>query len=89
MRKLTLYFSAIRGHVAGTDWTMMSSSRSLTSLLAPEEAGAVLDPLEVRDGDAAGVGEDVRHDQDALLVQDLVGALRRRAVGAFDDDLRP
>ena len=58
-------------------------------LLAPEEPGAVLHPLEVGHRDAAGVREDVGHDEDPLLVEDLVGALRRRAVRAFDDDLRP
>ena len=34
------------------------------------------------------VGEDVGDDEDAALVQVLVRVGRRRAVGAFDDDLR-
>ena len=46
-----------------------------------------LHPLEVADGDAAGVGEDVGHDGDAALGEDLVGLGGGRAVGAFDDDL--
>ena len=57
-------------------------------LLFPEVAVAVLDPFEVRRRDAAGVGEDVGNDEDAALVQLLVGLGRRRAVGALGDDLR-
>ena len=56
-------------------------------LLAPEEPGAILHPLEVGHGHPSGVREDVGHDEDPLLVEDLVGALRRRAVRALDDDL--
>src|SRR3712207_8571704 len=39
----------------------------------PEERLTVLDPLEVGDGDAAGVAEDVRDDGDPLRLEDLVG----------------
>src|SRR5262249_45023281 len=46
----------------------------------PEQAAEVLHPLEVRDSDAAGVREDVRHDGDAALAEDLVGLDRRRTV---------
>ena len=54
----------------------------------PEVAVAILDPLEVRGGDAAGVGEDVGDDEHAALVQVLVRLRRRRAVGPLGDDLR-
>src|SRR3712207_2777840 len=54
----------------------------------PEERLTVLDPLEVRDGDAAGVAEDVRDDGDPLRLQDLVGLRGGRAVGALGDQLR-
>ena len=47
----------------------------------------VLDPLEVADRDAAGVAQDVRDQEDAALVEDLVGLGRRRAVGGLGDDL--
>src|SRR2546423_5587737 len=40
----------------------------LDLLPGPEESLQVLDPLEVRDHDAAGVGHDVGNDQDAALV---------------------
>ncbi len=40
-------------------------------LLGPEVAVTVLDPLEVRGGDAAGVGQDVGHHEHAALVQRL------------------
>ena len=87
MRKLTPYFSAIVGDVAERlDHDVLEPLVDLA--LAPEEARAVLHPLEVGHRHAAGVGQDVRHDEDVLRVQDLVGALRRRAVGALDDDLR-
>ena len=75
MRKLTPYFSAIVGDVAeGLDHDVLEPLVDLA--LAPEEAGAVLHPLEVGHGHAAGVGEDVGHDQDALLVR---GSRRRAA----------
>ena len=54
----------------------------------PEVALAVLHPLEVAGGDAAGVGQDVGHDEDALFGEDLVGDGGGGAVGAFDDDAR-
>ena len=56
-------------------------------VLAPEEAREVLHPLEVADGHAAGVADDVGHDQDAALAEDVVGLGQRRAVGAFEDQL--
>ena len=55
--------------------------------LGPEVAHAVLHPLEVAGGDAAGVGEDVGNDEDLLVGEDLVGDGRGRAVGAFAEDL--
>jgi hypothetical protein len=51
-------------------FTMMCSRRSLT-LLAPEEAHAILHPFEAETV-TPRVGEDVRNDEDARLVQDLV-----------------
>ncbi|ETH22313.1 hypothetical protein L564_1785 [Bordetella pertussis CHLA-15] len=56
-------------------------------LLAPEEAGEVLHPLEVADRHAAGVGQHVGHHVDAVLAQDIVGFRGGRAVGALDHDL--
>ena len=53
----------------------------------PEVAHAVLHPLEVAGGDAAGVGEDVGDDEDALVGEDLVGDGGGGAVGAFAEDL--
>ena len=41
-------------------------------LFLPEVAVAILDPLEIRRGDAAGVGEDVGNHEDAAFVQVLV-----------------
>jgi putative transcriptional regulator len=45
-----------------------------------------LDPLEVGDGDAAGVGQDVGEDEDALVLEDLVGLEVGGAVGALGQD---
>ena len=53
----------------------------------PEKILQVLHPLEVADGDTAGVGQDVGNDEDALAVQDVVGHRRHRAVGRLGDDL--
>src|SRR4051794_8455329 len=44
----------------------------------PFELLDVLGPLEVRAGDAPGVGEDVRYDPDAALGEDLVALGRGR-----------
>ena len=54
----------------------------------PEEPSEVLHPLEVRDGDAAGVREDVRQDRDPALGEDLVRLERGRAVRALGDQPR-
>ena len=53
----------------------------------PEVALAVLHPLEVGGGDAAGVGQNVGHDEDVLVGEDVVGGGGGGAVGAFDQDL--
>ncbi len=54
----------------------------------PTEPLGVLDPLEVRDRDASGIGKDVGHDRDPLLTQDPVGRRGGGAVGGFDQQLR-
>src|SRR5207248_329464 len=48
---------------------------------------AVLHPLEVAGGHAAGVGEDVGNDEDLLFREDIVGGGGGGTVGAFDQDL--
>src|ERR1700716_3835913 len=55
--------------------------------LGPEVAHAVLDPLEVAGGDAAGVGGDVGDDEGAFVGEDLVGHGGGGAVGALAEDL--
>gem|GEM_PF-3614968 len=55
-------------------------------VLGPEVAHAVLDPLEVAGGDAAGVGEDVGDDEDAFAGEDVVGDGGGGAVGSFAED---
>ena len=57
-------------------------------VLLPEVLLQALHPLEVRDDDAAGVREHVREDEDAALLEDLVGGRRGRAVRALADDPR-
>src|SRR6267143_3564232 len=54
--------------------------------LRPEEFGEVLDPLEVRHGDAPAVREDVRDPDDSSRVEDVVRLRRRRPVRALRDD---
>src|SRR5918999_2326976 len=64
-------------------------SQTRANLVArPEETAQVLHPLEVRDGDAAGVREDVRQHDDAALLEDAVRLDRCRTVRAFRDQLR-
>ena len=55
--------------------------------LGPEVAHAVLYPLEVAGGDAAGVGQDVGDDEDSLVSEDLIGDGGGGAVGSFTEDL--
>ena len=57
-------------------------------LLGPEVAAAVLHPLEVRDRDAARVGENVGDDEDPLLLENRIGGRRGRTVRALADDAR-
>src|SRR6266581_6397470 len=54
--------------------------------LLPEVLLEPLDPFEVGNDDPSGVREDVRENEHALLLEDLVGGRRHRAVGALDND---
>src|ERR1035441_290727 len=45
-------------------------------LFVPEETLAILHPLEIGDGDAAGVGQDVGDYEDVFVSQDEVGQRR-------------
>src|SRR5690348_10027997 len=58
-------------------------------VLLPEEGLEVLDPLEVGHDHAAGVGDDVRHEEDAPVVQDRIRLGRDRGVRALGDQPRP
>src|SRR5580765_7456083 len=55
-------------------------------VLIPEVAAAVLHPFEVADRDAARVRQDIRDEEDPLLLENLVGVRRRGAVGTLADD---
>src|SRR6185295_4993903 len=57
-------------------------------VLVPEVAAAVLDPLEIAHGHAAGVRQNVGNDENALLLENLVGGGGGGTVGALADDLR-
>ena len=57
-------------------------------VLLPEVLLEALHPLEVGDDDAARVREHVGQDEDALVLEDLVGGRRGRAVRALADDPR-
>src|SRR5262249_46024410 len=65
--------------------------RFLEALADPAEAHVrqVLDPLEVRYGDAAGIQVDVRNNQHTAVEENLFRLARRRAVRRLGDDLRP
>src|SRR5438309_6182367 len=56
--------------------------------LAPEEVLQILHPLEVTHGHAAGVAEDVRDEEHALLVENPIGFGRGGSVRGLGDDLR-
>src|SRR4249919_1154278 len=55
---------------------------------APEEALAVLDPLEVADGDATRVAENVGYGEDSFGIHNGIGLPRGGAVGAFAENAR-
>src|ERR687891_479067 len=55
----------------------------------PEDAPEILDPLEVRDGHAAGIREDVGKDRNAALGEDRVRSDRRGPVRTLGDHPRP
>src|SRR3989304_1920487 len=55
--------------------------------LVPEVRGPVLHPLEVADRYPARVGQDIRNDEHALLLEDFVGAGRGGSVGPLADHL--
>src|SRR5207247_7200060 len=56
-------------------------------LFVPEVAAAVLHPFEVAHRHAAGVRKDVGNDEDALLLEDLVGGGGGGTVRTFANDL--
>src|SRR5215218_2706849 len=56
--------------------------------LLPEVLLEPLHPLEIGDDDAARIREHVREDEDAPVLEDLVGGRRDRAVRALADDTR-
>src|ERR1700686_4394403 len=53
---------------------------------APEISLAVLDPPKIAPRHAAGIGEDVRNDEDVFAIDDLVSHRRARTVCAFAKD---
>ena len=67
--------------------TMICSKLLVDGLLVPEEALAVLHPLEVGNRHAAGVGQDIGNHEDILFRQNLVGQRSGGAVGAFAENL--
>src|SRR5262245_27359766 len=54
----------------------------------PKITLAILNPLEVRNRDASGIGKNVWNDEDFLVKQDLVRLSRSRTVGALADNAR-
>src|SRR5215472_9692537 len=56
--------------------------------LPPEESLAVLHPLEVTHGHAAGVAQNVGDSEDPFRIDDPIGLPGRRAVGALTEDSR-
>src|ERR1700722_19966148 len=55
--------------------------------LGPEVAHAVVNPLEVAGGAAAGFGENIGDDEDAFIGEYLIGDGGGGAVSAFAEDL--
>ena len=53
----------------------------------PEEVLLILHPLKIRDRYTAGVAQDIRDQEDALFIEDLVGLRCDWPVGSFRNDL--
>src|ERR1043165_8683126 len=56
------------------------------AVFRPEVAVLILHPLVIADGDAAGVGENVGHEEDAAVEEHAVGVGRHRPVRQLRDD---
>ena len=82
-----MLFAVLDDIVEGRDHDLLEPI--VDDAFRPEVALPVLDPFEVGDGDAAGVGQDVGHDKDAALEKDVVGGRRSGTVRSFDQDPRP
>src|SRR2546421_2600961 len=70
--------------VEGARHDLLQPCRDLA--LAPEVVLETLDPLEIRDDDAAGVREDVGDHRHPAIAQDRVGLRGRRPVRPLRDD---
>ena len=51
----------------------------------PEKPLSILHPLQMGDDDATGVGQDVRHDDDPLLLEDAIGLGSYWTICSLDD----
>src|SRR5437016_3404131 len=75
---------SVHHFVEGADHNLLKARVDLVGV--PHQPFLVLDPLEVADGDAAGVGENVREHDNAAAREDFIGVRRGGAVGGFGDD---
>ena len=57
--------------------------------LGPEQLGQPLDPFEIRNGDAAGIGQDVRNQKHSLVGENLVSARSCRTIGSLCNNPGP
>lgn len=48
----------------------------------------VLYPLQITHGDAAGIGHDIRQNDDSVLHKNFIRRRRDRTIRRFDDELR-
>ena len=58
----------------------------IDQLFVPEVALTILDPLEVGYSDAASIGQNVWNDENALVLENGIGAERGGAICAFTQD---
>ena len=57
-------------------------------LLRPEETGQILNPFEVRSDNTAGIGEEIRNDQNPLGIQNSIRLGSQRTIGTLYNILR-
>ena len=79
-------FMFFRGLPNGTEsFSHDTYKPSIDFVFAPKEAGEVLHPLKITDCYAPSVSDHIGYDQNAAIMEDVIGFGCSRSVGALND----